>query len=62
MITIKVQGMSCGGCVAAIRKAIAAVAPGAAVEVDLATREVRVEGLEERAARAAIRAAGYETV
>jgi copper chaperone len=56
-----VSGMSCGGCIKAVTRAIQSVAPGASVEVDLATKEVLVG---ERAAdpgriAAAIEGAGF---
>ena len=60
MVSIPVEGMSCGHCAAAIKKAIAAAAPGSAVEVDLEAGEVRVTGPAEPAVlRQAIQDAGY---
>ena len=60
MVSIPVEGMSCGHCAAAIKKAIAAVAPGSAVEVDLEAGEVRVaEPAEPAVLRQAIQDAGY---
>jgi copper chaperone len=61
MTQIKVNGMSCGGCAAAIKRAISAIDPAAHVEVDLQGKEVRVDGERDTAAvRAAIQSAGYE--
>lgn len=42
MIELKVTGMTCGGCVNSVKKAIARVAPAATVEVELATGRVSV--------------------
>ncbi|NEX91223.1 heavy-metal-associated domain-containing protein [Caulobacter sp. 17J65-9] len=61
MAPITVEGMTCGGCAAAVRKAIASVAPAAHVEVDLASRQVRVDGdVDEQSIKAAICGAGYQ--
>lgn len=55
-----VTGMTCQGCVAAIRRAIERAVPGAAVSVDLATGRVSVDqAASEAAVRDAIIAAGY---
>lgn len=60
MVSIPVEGMSCGHCAAAIKKAILAAAPGSAVEVDLEAGEVRVVGpAEPPVLRQAIQDAGY---
>jgi copper chaperone len=40
----KVEGMSCGGCVASVTKAIQALAPDCAVEVQLDGGVVTVSG------------------
>lgn len=61
MARFVVKGMSCGHCVAAVRKAVGDVVPEATVSVDLARGMVDVTGtarMEEVAA--SIRAAGYE--
>jgi len=61
MITLKVQGMTCGGCVKAVTRAVQAVPRVERVAVDLASGEVRVEGAADPLAlRAAIEAAGFE--
>ena len=60
MITLKIGGMSCAGCVAAVKRAVDAVAPGGAVHVDLARGEVALAAHADRdAAAAAIRRAGF---
>lgn len=43
--TYKVSGMTCGGCVRSVEKAIKAVAPAAQVSVDLESGKVSVEGI-----------------
>ena len=40
----KVDGMTCGHCAAAVKSAVQKAAPGASVEVDLATGTVSVGG------------------
>lgn len=56
-----VPEMSCGHCVAAIEKAVRAVAPAASVACDLPSRTVEIGGAAEASAiEAAIRGAGYE--
>ena len=43
MQTFKVEGMTCGGCVGAVTRAVQAVDKDAKVEVDLATKTVKVD-------------------
>lgn len=63
MITFRVEDMTCGGCVRAIRAAVAAVAPGALVTADLASRRVEIEGVVDGAAiERAIAGAGFNAV
>lgn len=59
---IKVEGMGCQSCVAAVTKAVQGVAPAAGVVVDLGAGEVRVSNatLPLSALKAAIEAAGYD--
>lgn len=59
MATVKVSGMTCGGCVAAVKRAVEAAAPGAAVTVSLERGEVEISGGDLAAAKAAIAAAGF---
>lgn len=44
MQVFNVQGMTCGHCVKAVTKAIQALDGSAQVEVDLAGRQVKVQG------------------
>lgn len=60
MRTLKVNGMTCGHCAGAVTKAVRAIDPAAAVQVDLPNGRVRIEsGLEQAALVQAIEAAGY---
>jgi copper chaperone len=61
MLRLKIENMTCGGCAAAIRNAIARVAGSAEVKVDLGRKEVEVTGgADAGAIRAAVVAAGYK--
>lgn len=62
-MTLKVEGMSCNHCKAAVEKALKNVAGVEAAEVDLAKKEVVVTGAAPREALVeAIEDAGYEVV
>ena len=43
MFTLKVSGMTCGGCIKAVTRAIQAQDPQAQVQADLTTQLVTVE-------------------
>jgi copper chaperone len=61
MIDLKVSGMTCGGCVRAVEKAIARLDPSAKATVNLENGQVRIESDKPANAFAeAIEAAGYE--
>jgi copper chaperone len=61
--TIKVKGMTCGGCAASITRAIRTADPGAKFEVDLKGHAVHVHGdRDEATIKSAIERAGYEVV
>ena len=61
MVTIEVEGMTCGHCASTIKKAIADVAPGAEVDIDLTSKQVKVTGAPDAdTLRTAIREAGYQ--
>ena len=60
MFTLKVSGMTCGGCVNAVTRAIQAQDPQAQVQVDLATQVVSLEtSLSTDQAAELITAAGF---
>ena len=61
MITLHVEGRSCGHCVRAVTQAIQALDPAAKVQVDLAAKTVQAEtGLARDAVAAAITEEGYK--
>jgi copper chaperone len=61
MITLHVDGMTCGHCVRAVTQAIQALDPGARVQVDLAAKTVATEtSLTRDAVAAAIAEEGYK--
>jgi copper chaperone len=58
--TYRVGGMTCGGCVSAVTRAIRRLDPEAAVAVDLAAGKVSVGStLAEDAVQRAVEAAGF---
>ena len=64
MLVFKVGGMTCGGCVGSVKRAVNRTAPDARVNVDLAGGTVTVSGapeIPEAAAQviAAIQGAGF---
>jgi len=63
MLKLKVAGMTCGGCVKSVERAVAAAAPGAKVSVDLKSGEVAIDGAApKQAIVTAIEDAGYDVV
>ena len=61
-VTLGVDGMSCGGCVVSVEKALGAVPGVAKVRVYLEKKEAVVEGerLDATRLRAAVEDAGYD--
>lgn len=61
-VTLGVEGMSCGGCVLSVEKALARVPGVRSVKVSLEKKEAAVEGehLDEAVLRAVVEDAGYE--
>lgn len=61
MLALTVTGITCGGCAAAIRRALAAALPGATVEIDIAKGVVAIDTAETKieAAKSAIEEAGF---
>ena len=63
MMKLKVTGMTCGGCVKSVERAVAVAAPGAKVSVDLKSGEVAIDGTAaKQAVVSAIEDAGYDVV
>ncbi len=59
--TYKVDGMTCGGCVGSVKRALSAALPAAQIEVSLERGEVRVEGEHEASAvQGVIESAGFD--
>ncbi len=60
-MTLPVEGMSCGGCVASVTRALQQVPGVTEVQVDLDAKQATVSGTADRAAVvAAIEDAGFE--
>jgi copper chaperone len=60
MYELQVEGMTCGGCANSVKRSVQAVDRNAKVEVDLASKKVRVEtGADLNAVTSAITNAGY---
>ncbi|MFC4161052.1 heavy-metal-associated domain-containing protein [Chitinimonas lacunae] len=64
--TFQIEGMSCGGCVAAVEQALKSVPGVTTVRVDLGAKSALIEFDPSKTAppalREAIEAAGYEVV
>jgi copper chaperone len=59
MTTLSVPDMSCGHCKARVERTIQSVAPGAPVEVDLATQRVTLDVPDLAPVLAALEEQGY---
>ncbi len=60
MYQLQVENMSCGHCVGSVTKAVQAIDPAAQVQIDLASKSVKVESSAALATiSAAIVEAGY---
>jgi copper chaperone len=60
MYQLQVENMSCGHCVGAVTKAVQAIDPAAKVEVDLASKSVKIDSTSALAPlKSAIADAGY---
>lgn len=63
MLRLRIDGMTCQGCVSAVTQAIGTAAPGQPVEVDLASGEILVRGTADaNLVAAAIERAGYKVI
>ncbi|MFL6672362.1 MAG: heavy-metal-associated domain-containing protein [Massilia sp.] len=60
MYELQVEEMTCGGCANSVKRSVQAIDSNARVEVDLATKKVRVDtGADLNAVKAAITDAGF---
>jgi copper chaperone len=63
MYELKVDGMTCGGCAASVKRALQALDASAQVDVDLPGKSVKVETAAQLdAVKSAIEDAGYEVL
>lgn len=63
MITLKIEGMTCMGCVQSVTRALEKADPSATVKIDLESGRLDLDGvLDREAARAAVEAAGFDVV
>ncbi|MCE1234894.1 MAG: heavy-metal-associated domain-containing protein [Hyphomicrobiales bacterium] len=63
MITLKIEGMTCMGCVQSVERALKKADPTAAVKIDLDSGRLDLDGaLDRAAAKAAIEATGFDVV
>lgn len=61
MYELKVDGMTCGGCAASVKRAVQALDANAQVDVDLPTKIVKVStSAELEAVKTAVEDAGYD--
>jgi len=57
----RIEGMTCGGCVNAVTRAIQAAAPQAQVRVDLTSKTAEIDGaVPEATVAAAVDGAGFK--
>lgn len=63
MYELKVDGMTCGGCAASVKRALQALDANANVDVDLPSKTVKVETAAQLdAVKDAVEDAGYEVL
>ncbi|MEY3898867.1 MAG: hypothetical protein RI962_22 [Pseudomonadota bacterium] len=60
MYELKVDGMTCGGCVNSVKRALQAIDANARIDVDLHSKTVKIDtAVELHAVKAAVEDAGY---
>ncbi len=63
MYELKVDGMTCGGCAASVKRAVQTLDVNANVDVDLAAKTVKIETtVHLDAVKSAIEDAGYDVL
>ena len=61
MIELAISSMTCGHCAAVVTKTVQQTDPKARVEIDLATKKVRIDSAQDRATiERALADAGYQ--
>lgn len=61
MIELNISAMTCGHCAAAVTKTVQQIDPKARVDIDLATKKVRIDSARDRATvEQALAQAGYK--
>lgn len=58
--TLEIDGMSCGGCVASVRKAVARVQGAEVLDAEVGRAVVRADDAQAEAVRGAVEAAGFD--
>ncbi|MEY2825183.1 MAG: hypothetical protein RLZ64_1721 [Pseudomonadota bacterium] len=63
MYELKVDGMTCGGCVSSVKRALQAIDANASIDVDLHSKTVKIDtAVELHAVKAAVEDAGYDVL
>ena len=63
MYELKVDGMTCGGCVTSVKRALQALDANASIDVDLHSKTVKIDtAVELNAVKAAVEDAGYDVL
>lgn len=63
MYELKVEGMTCGGCAASVKRALQVLDANANIDVDLASKTVKVEiAAQLDAVKHAVEDAGYDVL
>ena len=63
MYELKVDGMTCGGCVNSVKRALQALDANASIDVDLQSKTVKIDtAVELHAVKAAVEDAGYDVL
>ena len=63
MYELKVAGMTCGGCVNSVKRALQAIDANARIDVDLHSKTVKIDtAVELNAVKAAVEDAGYDVL
>lgn len=62
MTNYEVQGMTCGGCAAAITRALESAEQSAHVEVDYKTATVSVDGIDAARVQEIVEEAGFDFI